>query len=399
MMEARINTDLNRNINYPAIGVLSVAHLLNDMYSNYLPAIIPFLALAFGLTATKAALLTAVFSMTSSFIQPLFGYFLDKAGKRWLVYFGTVWMAFFLSLTGVISNFSLLVFTVGLAGLGTAAFHPQASTMVSVISGQRKAVLLSVFVAFGNFGYALSLLILPPFFARFGIEASLYTVIPGVLVAFLLYFFAPKSDFLKGNAANLKEVVKSIRGASSELLVIIGVISVRTLAYLGLLTIFPLYFSTKTLYIAWNNLMFIMLFCGAIGGIIGGYLSDRFGRKKLIVISLIATTPLLFGFLYTSGLTSTILLALAGTTLLSSFSVTVVAAQEAIPNNKSLAAGLSLGFAGGLSSLAIIPIGRIGDIFGLSTAIVIFFALPIFAGLLALLMKDRPSAFSERSAG
>lgn len=142
-----------------------------------------------------------------------------------------------------------------------------------------------------------------------------------------------------------------------------------------------------------------MLFCGAIGGIIGGYLSDRFGRKKLIVISLIATTPLLFGFLYTSGLTSTILLALAGTTLLSSFSVTVVAAQEAIPNNKSLAAGLSLGFAGGLSSLAIIPIGRIGDIFGLSTAIVIFFALPIFAGLLALLMKDRPSAFSERSAG
>lgn len=377
------------SINYPGIGVISLAHIFNDMYSNYLPALLPFLALSLGINATKAAILVSVFSMTSYFVQPFFGYFLDKQGIRWFVHIGTLWMAALLSLTGLINSFPLLIIIVGLAGLGTAAFHPQASTMVSVISGQRKAVLLSFFIACGNIGFALSLLVLPPFFNTFGLQSTIYTVIPGIIVALLLYLFAPKAEYLKGTSSSIKNVLSSIYTASKELLIIVSVISIRTLAYFGLLTIFPLYFSTKTLLITWNNLMFIMLFCGAIGGIIGGYLSDRFGRKKLIASSLIVTTPLFFGFFYTSGLISTILLALAGASLLSSFSVTVVAAQETIPHNKSLASGISMGFSQGLGSLAIIPIGRIGDLYGLSTSIAILFSLPLIAGLLALLMNSK----------
>lgn len=383
-------------INYRAIGIISIAHAFNDLYSNYLPALLPFLVIASGINTTQAALLISVFSLTSSFVQPLFGYFLDKEGKRWLVYVGTLWMAFFLSLTGLIQNYYFLVLIIGLAGLGTAAFHPQASTMVSVISGNKKGILLSVFVACGNVGFALSLLILPPFFAEYGLSSTVFTIIPGIVVAVLLYFFAPKADLLKGSAVRLKDVLSSISAASQELIIIIGVIAIRTLAYLGLLTIFPLYFLGKTLYISWNNLMFIMLFCGAIGGVLGGYISDRFGRKQLVVASLILTTPLLFAFYLTSGLVSTLFLALAGAALLSSFSVTVVAAQEAIPENKSLAAGLTMGFSSGLGSLALIPIGKIGDIYGLSAAIIILFILPLIAGILALLMKNRTSGYLLR---
>ncbi len=142
--------------------------------------------------------------------------------------------------------------------------------------------------------------------------------------------------------------------------------------------------------------MFIMLFAGAVGGIIGGFLSDRFGRKKLIVSSLILTTPFLFGFWQTTGLISTLLLAFAGACLLSSFSVTVVAAQETIPNNKSLAAGITMGFAAGLGSLAVIPIGRIGDIYGLSLNHHLF-CLPVIAGLIGLFLKNNPSAQSRSS--
>ena len=142
-----------------------------------------------------------------------------------------------------------------------------------------------------------------------------------------------------------------------------------------------------------------MLFSGAIGGILGGLISDHYGRKPLIVCSLVLTSPLFYGFSNSSGTLSIVFLALAGGSLLSSFSVTVVAAQEAIPNNKSLAAGLTMGFAGGLGGLMVILIGHIGDLYGLPTAISVLFFLPIVAGVIALFMKNRPTAKAERIAG
>ncbi|MCB8816657.1 MFS transporter [Desulfosporosinus shakirovi] len=386
-------------IEYSTIGILSLAHMLNDMYSNYLPQMLPFLVAATALSTTRAAILVSAFTISSSFIQPIFGYFLDRQGKRWLVHVGTLWMAIMLSLTGLVTNYLLLVFLATLAGLGTAAFHPQASTMITVVSGDRKAVLLSTFIAFGNIGFALSPLLLVPLFQTYGLSATVYTVIPGILVALLLFFFAPKNNVLGGNAPTLSEVLHSLQTARKELLAITSVIAIRALAYTGLLTILPLYFLAQNLSsIASSHLVFIMLFSGAIGGILGGYISDRYGRKLLIVSSLILATPLFYGFSHTQGILSIIFLALAGASLLSSFSVTVVAAQEAIPNNKSLASGLTMGFAGGIGGLLVIIIGHIGDLYGLATAISVLFFLPLVAGIIALFMKNRPSAKAERIA-
>jgi FSR family fosmidomycin resistance protein-like MFS transporter len=80
---------------------------------------------------------------------------MDRQSKHWLLYVGTLWMAVMLSLTGIVENYWTIVLLAALAGLGTAAFHPQASTMVKVLSGDYKAVLLSAFVGFGNIGFAL----------------------------------------------------------------------------------------------------------------------------------------------------------------------------------------------------------------------------------------------------
>lgn len=386
-------------IQYGKIGVLSLAHMMNDFYSNYLPQLIPFLIVAYsGFTATKAAVLVSAFTVSSSLIQPVFGFYLDRQGKRWLVHVGTLWMAVMLSLTGYVENYALLVILSALAGLGTAAFHPQASTMVNALSGDRKAVLLSAFVAFGNFGFAFSPLLLVPLFQAYGLHATIFTVIPGLLVAILLLFFAPKDALLKGEHTPMNEVLASLKAATKELTAIIGVIAIRSLAYMGMLTILPLYLHSLNISnVAASHLVTIMLAAGAIGGVTGGFLSDLYGRKILIVGSLLLATPLFFGFFLTSGWISTVLLALAGAALLSSFSVTVVAAQEAIPNNKALAAGLTMGFAGGLGGLAVIFIGRIADIWGLNAAIAVIFILPLFAGLLGLLMKNRPAANTQRT--
>ena len=382
------------NPKYGKIGVLSLAHMLNDLYSNYLPQLLPFLvAINTDFTATRAAILVSSFTITSSLVQPLFGFFLDYQGKRWLVHFGTLWMAVLLSLTGLVHNYILLVTLAALAGLGTAAFHPQASTMVNILSGDLKAVLLSIFVAFGNFGFALGPLLLVPLFQTYGLHATIVTVIPGIIVAILLLFFAPKDNILVGRKASLSEVMFSLKAASRELTSIIGVIAIRSLAYTSMLTLLPLYFKSENMSnIAASHLVTIMLAAGAIGGITGGFISDYYGRKLLIVGSLVIATPLFFGFLFTKGIISTVFLALAGAALLSSFSVTVIAAQEAIPNNKALAAGLTMGFAGGLGGFIAIYIGRIADVWGISTALTIVFLLPLISGLIALFMKNHPAA-------
>ncbi len=388
-----------QGIQYSKLGVISLAHMLNDLYSNYLPQLLPFLVVLHqGFTATRAAILVSTFSITSSFAQPFFGYFLDRQSKRWLLYVGTLWMAVMLSLTGIVENYWTIVLLAALAGLGTAAFHPQASTMVNVLSGDYKAVLLSAFVGFGNIGFALGPLLLVPLFQAYGLKATLITVIPGIIVAFLLYFFSPRNALLTGASPDLAAVWVSVKSARRELSAIISVIAIRSLSYTGMLTMLPLYFQSQNISnIAASRLLTLMLFTGAVGGLMGGFISDYYGRKRLIVGSLVLSTPLFFIFFYTEGIVSIIFLALAGATLLSSFSVTVIATQEAIPDNKALAAGLSMGLAGGIGGLAVISIGWIADIWGLSSAVFVIFLLPVVAGLVALLMKSRPAARHQRN--
>ena len=388
-----------QEIQYSKLGVISLAHMLNDLYSNYLPQLLPFLVVLHqGFTATRAAILVSAFSITSSFAQPFFGYFMDRQSKHWLLYVGTLWMAVMLSLTGIVENYWTIVLLAALAGLGTAAFHPQASTMINVLSGDYKAVLLSAFVGFGNIGFALGPLLLVPLFQAYGLKATLVTVIPGIIVAFLLYFSSPRNALSNGTSPDLAAVWVSVKAARRELSAIISVIAIRSLSYTGMLTMLPLYFHSQNISnIAASRLLTLMLFTGAVGGLMGGFISDYYGRKRLIVGSLVLSTPLFFVFFYTEGIVSIIFLALAGATLLSSFSVTVIATQEAIPDNKALAAGLSMGLAGGIGGLAVISIGWIADIWGLSSAVFVIFLLPVAAGLVALLMKSRPAARHQRN--
>ncbi len=390
----------NPKIQYSKIGVISLAHMLNDLYSNYLPQMLPFLIVLYpGFSATHAAIVVSVFSITSSFTQPFFGYLMDRQGKRWLAYIGTLWMSAMLSLTGLVHSYALLVLLAAAAGLGTAVFHPQASAMVNVLSHDRKAIILSFFVAFGNFGFALGPLLLVPLFQTYGLKATIVTIIPGIIVAVLLFLFSPNDEASKAVPPTLSTVFQTLKASSKELTALVGVIAVRALCYTGLLTMLPLYFKYKNFdNIHASHLVTIMLAAGALGGIIGGMISDRFGRKLLIIGSLIISTPLFFAFFKTSGILSTVFLALAGAALLSSFSVTVVAAQEAIPDNKALAAGISMGFANGLGGLLVIFIGRIGDVFGLTSAVAVLFLLPIIAGFLGFFMKNREPDRLQRIA-
>jgi FSR family fosmidomycin resistance protein-like MFS transporter len=371
---------------------LSLAHMFNDWYMNYIQTLLPFMV-AGGLGVSKGAFLISIFTITSSLLQPIFGYLVDQKNQRWMVYAGTLWMAVLLCLVGILRNYLLLIITVTLAGLGTAAFHPQASAMITTVSGNRKGFYQAIFVASGNIGWALTPLMVIPFAQAYGIELTPWFVIPGVLVAVLLWLNAPK-DLLKANPVH-QPLLPVLRSAWFELSKIVLVVACRSLAYFGLVSFLPLYLQQKSVsLLTGSRLLFVMLFSGAIGGLVFGYLSDFFGRKIVIVLSLIMASPLFYFFLQTTGLGSYILLALAGACLLASFSVTIVTAQEIINKNAAMAAGLMLGFGIGVGGLGVGLVGLLAEHMGIAYAIHFLIWFPLMAGLFGLSIKKRKTSVS-----
>jgi len=371
------------------LSSLCVSHLLNDWYMNYIPTLLPFLVAA-GLGVSKGAFLVSAFTVTSSLLQPVSGFLVDQKNQRWLVYAGTLWMAVFLSLTGVIENYPLLVLTVTLAGLGTAAFHPQASAMVSAVSGDRKGFFQALFITSGNAGWALTPLIVVPFVQSYGLAWTPLFVTPGIIVAVLLRYTAPRMP--EGIRQAPPSLSASLNAVWFELTKVVLVVACRSLAYFSLVAFLPLYLQQKDIpLLTGSRMLFVMLFSGAMGGLVGGHLSDRIGRKAVIVGSLLACSPLYYLFLNTDGLLSFFLLSLAGAALLASFSVTVVVAQELISKNAAMAAGLMLGFGIGIGGMGVGLVGLLAEHTGIETAIHLLIWLPLLAGFVGLSIDGKRS--------
>ncbi|HOV87023.1 MAG TPA: MFS transporter [Syntrophobacteraceae bacterium] len=367
---------------------LSLAHLMNDWYMNYIQTLLPFL-IAGGMAVSKGAFLVSAFTITSSLLQPVAGYLVDQRNQRWLVYVGTLWMGVLLSLVGVLSSYPLMVFLVTLAGLGTAAFHPQASAMVTAVSGRKKGFFQAVFITFGNIGWALTPLVVVPFTQEYGMESTPYFALPGVLVALLLWGTAPRLS-AGSRRPSPPPLWDTLRRAGWELVKVVSVVALRSLSYFSLVAFLPLYLQHRDVSLVHGGrLLFLMLFMGAMGGLGGGFLSDRFGRKPVIVGSLVLSTPLFFLFLRTDGPVSWLFLALGGAALLASFSVTVVVAQEIISRNAAMAAGLMLGFGIGIGGLGVGLMGLLVERIGIDKAIGLLISLPLAAGLLGLSLGKR----------
>ena len=228
-----------------------------------------------------------------------------------MVYVGTIWMAVLLSLIGMTSNYYLLLVLAALAGLGTAAFHPQAAAKVSAVSGARKGFFQSIFIAGGNVGWALTPLMVIPLIKAYGMEITPVFAVPGMLVAILLWFTAPRISAVKKTGSGPLMPVSLT--SWFELVKVVLIVACRSLTYFGLIAFLPLYLQTQNISIvASSHFLFIMLFAGAIGGVFGGHLSDKLGRKTVIGASLILSTPCFYLFLQNSGFAMYIFLTLAG---------------------------------------------------------------------------------------
>jgi FSR family fosmidomycin resistance protein-like MFS transporter len=367
-----------------AMTLLAAGHLGTDFANGALPALLPFLVDRFGLSYTLAATLMLASAVSSSVIQPLFGLWSDRRGAIWLLPAGVAVAGVGIALAADAPSYWTVLLLVVVSGVGVAAFHPEGSKFAAYASGARRASGMSAFSIGGNIGFALGPIAATPLVVAFGLRGGFFLALPCLAVAAALLAAVPfLRGFVPGGEARARRATGEDRRGAMALL--LGVIAFRSLAWFGLVTFVPLWeVSLGHSKAEGNRLLALMLLTGGLGTIVAGPAADRFGRRPVLLASLVATAPLILVFVLVGGIPGAIALAVVGACVIGTFGVTMVMSQEYLPRHIGMASGLSIGLSIGLGGIAAVALGAVADAVDLRTALYVCAAAPVGAILLAL---------------
>ena len=366
-----------------AMTALAAGHLGTDFAGGALPALLPFLTERFSLSYTLAAVVVLASTTSSSVVQPLFGLWSDRRGAPWLLPVGVAVAGIGIALAAAAPSYWLVLLLVVVSGLGVAAYHPEGSKFAAYASGQRRASGMSAFSIGGNVGYALGPIIATPLVIWFGLRGGLLLALPCLAIAVAMLLLLPfLRSFVPDRTGHRQGTGESKPRA---LVLLLGVIAFRSLAWFGLITFVPLWevsLGHSTAY--GNHLLALMLLGGGLGTIAAGPLADRFGRRPIVLASLAATAPLIAVFVAVGGVLGTLALCGAGICVIGTFGVTMVMSQEYLPRHIGMASGLSIGLSIGLGGIAVVGLGALADAVDLRAALYVCAAAPLAGLVLAL---------------
>jgi FSR family fosmidomycin resistance protein-like MFS transporter len=368
-----------------ALLLLVAGHFVTDINTGALPAFLPFIKDSLSLSYTVTASIILVFNVTSSVIQPVFGYLSDRWSIRWLLPVGPFLASLGLGLLGLSPSYLWILLFASLSGLGQASYHPEGFKTISLLSGKRKATMISVFHFGGNLGFGVGPLLATLFFVHLGLKGSLLFIVPGILITAVFLTFPewkvqttpPVRQVPFGEKEN------SSRQSRVPMVLLLLTVVLRSATRLGLMTFVPFYFINilNRDPMAVGQYLSTFLLAGTVGVLAGGPLGDRFGYKKIVLLTLGLSSVFLYLFYVTEGTLSLILFTVAGLILISSNSVTMAMGQSFMPRNLGMASGLILGLAMGVGGIAVTLLGWVADRWGVPFALQITFVLPVLAFL------------------
>jgi FSR family fosmidomycin resistance protein-like MFS transporter len=374
------------DIDRRAMAALSSGHMAVDFAGGVLPALLPFLVTEWDLSYTYAGGLILASALAGSVVQPLFGLWSDRRGAVWLLPTGVAIGAVGMGLAALSPSYWWVVLFVVVSGLGTAAYHPEGSKFAAYVSGARRASGMSLFSIGGNLGYSLGVIVTTPIVVALGVGGGALVVLPCLVVAavllwlvpFLLTFVPPRSHEARAAAGEDRH------GAMALLL---GVVTVRSVAWFGLITFVPLWeVSIGNSEGHGNFLLSIMLLAGAAGTLIAGPAADRLGRRPVLLASNLVVPPAIAVFIVAGGVAGAVALVVIGAAVVGTFGVTMVMSQEYMPQHIGMASGLSIGLSIGLGGIAAVLLGAIADAVDLETALWVCAAVPLVGVALTLLL-------------
>ena len=381
-------------MNLKIILILSLSHFITDLTGSALPAMMPFLKNTLQLSYTAVGAVIMVSNMTSSIIQPLFGYLSDKTELKWFLPVSIFLTCVGFSFLGVAPSFLVLLILVTVHGLGIALYHPEGTKIMHYFSGPKLATGMSFFQVGGNFGMAVGPLFITYAIAWTGLSGTLfYFILGGPTLGVLLLFLKELTPPVKDERDNLQD--KS-RGAAPKcenkgwgaMALLVFAVSMRSWAHMGLITFVPFYHIhvLNGDAITAGRLVFVFLMGGAVGTLIGAPIADKMGHKYYFCLSMILSVPLLFFFLQVGGTWVFIILFLVGFLLISSFSVTIVMGQRILKNRLGMASGLTMGFVIGMGGIGAGLLGIVADSWGVMTVLKLIVFMPAVGFVPALMI-------------
>ncbi len=358
---------------------LMLGHFTVDSYVGLLPVLYPLLIQRFALNLETVGLVTLAYSGLASISQPLFGVIADRWGTRFTG-FALAWTAFTFALVGFIPSFPLLVGLAALSGLGSGAFHPLGALTVRGLLPARGAnMAMSVYVTGGTVGVAAGPIIGVAVFGLMGTRGTAVMVVPGLAIAgFLLFAMRVRGESTRPRVGRVRSAVALVPLAAT-----IAVMASRSWTTVTLQAFTPTWYSSFG-YKPWfyGPLATTLVLASAIGTVGTGTLADRFGRRAVILASLVASVPAVLLFVALPGPLGFLWAILVGASAASTAPLTLMLAQELMAGRAGFASGLIMGLGFVTGAIGVPVTGFVADHLGLQMALglqvaVVFATIPL----------------------
>lgn len=379
---------------YSMLVICGISHFLNDMIQSIIPSIYPIIKDKFDFSFAQIGIITLVFQMTSSILQPFTGLYADRHPRPYALSIGMCFTLTGLLMLAFADNYLLILLAVSIVGFGSSVFHPTASRVAQLASGGRKSLAQAIFQVGGNGGSALGPLLAALIILPFGQHAISWFAIAALLAAIIM---------VRLGAWYKERLVYSVKHPQKATRLNTHISKRAKYGALGILIllVFSKYFYTSciTSYFTFFLIdkfgitvqasqicLFVFLAAFAIGTLAGGMFGDRFGRKYVIWFSILGAAPFAIAMPYANFTLTIVCTFLSGLIIASAFSSIVVYATDLMPDKVGLIAGIFFGLMFGLGGLGSAFFGWLADL----TSIEFIFQVSAFLPLLGVIAGFLP---------